>query len=164
LETDTLEVAAFENVKNQTGFCGIWCGSCAAGNGAMTELTRKYEDLVKKHNLEKWASKRFDFKEFAKGLACIQTMPLCSGCRKGGGSSTCKIRICALEKGLTDCSECDQLIACRNFEQLEKTNPKIKEDLMKLRGADRERTIEKWTDESRKRWPHCILSCASTKT
>lgn len=159
-----MKVNTFENVKNQIGFCGIWCGSCAAGNGTMIELTRKYEDLVKKYDLEKWAPKGFDFKEFAKGLTCIQTVPLCPGCRKGGGSPTCKIRICALEKSLTDCSECDQLIACRSFEQVEKNNPKIKEDLMKLRGANRERIIEKWMDELRRKWPHCILSCASTRT
>ena len=33
-----------ENVKDQIGYCGIWCGSCIVGNGALRELTRKYED------------------------------------------------------------------------------------------------------------------------
>jgi len=156
-------VKGFQSVKDQVGFCGIWCGSCPAGNGAMIELTRKYEELVKKYNLEKWVPKGFDFKEFAKGLACIQTMPLCSGCRKGGGGPSCKVRICALGKGLADCSLCDQLIECRNFEQLEAGNPKIKTDLMKIRNVDREKLVERWTSELQTKWPHCILSCAAAE-
>lgn len=158
-----MEVTPFQNVRNQIGFCGIWCGSCPAGNGAIIELTRRYEELVKNCNLEKWVPKDFDFKEFAKGLASIQRVPLCSGCKKGGGSSTCKIRICALKKGVTNCSQCSQLIECRNFDQLEKDYPKIKEDLIKIKDADQKDLIEKWISESKTKWPHCILLCPSSK-
>jgi hypothetical protein len=42
----------FENVRDQIGFCGIWCGSCAVGNGALRELTKRYEDVVKGYGLE----------------------------------------------------------------------------------------------------------------
>jgi len=48
-----LEVDSFKNVKNQIGFCGIWCGSCAAGNGAIVELARRFDEIVKKYELEK---------------------------------------------------------------------------------------------------------------
>jgi len=160
-ETRKLEATAFQNVKEQIGFCGIWCGSCAAGNGAIIELTKRYEKVVKNYNLEKWAPKGFDFREFAKGLSLIQATPLCSGCRKGGGPPNCKIRICALGKGVTDCSVCDQLIECRNFEQLEKSHPKLKEDLLKIKNAERRELIEKWIGELKTKWPHCILTCTS---
>jgi len=154
-----LNIKPFENVKDQIGFCGIWCGSCSGGNGVTMELTERYEEFVKKCNLEKWAPKDFDFKEFMKGLASIQKMPSCPGCLKGGGDPTCKIRICALKKNISDCSQCDQLMECENFETLEKHYPNIKKDLIKNKNANRQKLIEKWTTELKSKWPHCILLC-----
>jgi hypothetical protein len=163
LEMREMATAPFENVKNQIGFCGIWCGSCSGGNGSIIELTRRYEETVKENNLEKWAPKGFDSKEFMKGLALIQTTSSCPGCRKGGGNPSCRIRICALKKNLDDCSQCDGLIACRDFEELERSIPKIKEDLMKIRNMNRKEVIEKWMVELLKKWPHCVLFCSSPK-
>lgn len=121
-----METEPFENVKNQIGFCGIWCGSCLGGNGAIQRLAKKFEEIVKNRGLEEWVPKNFDFKEFVKGLGGMQAMSLCQGCRKGGGPPTCRIRICALERGIRDCNQCEQLIECENFEQLEKTHPRIR--------------------------------------
>ncbi len=81
-----MAVKPFDDVENQIGFCGIWCGSCPAGNGSVVELTRRYEEVVKKNQLEKWAPKDFDFEEFMKGLASLQKVSLCQGCLKGGGN------------------------------------------------------------------------------
>jgi len=160
-----LEARPFENVKSQICFCGIWCGSCMGGNGAILELTRKYEQIIKRSKpaLEKYAPKEFNFNEFMKGLSCIQAMPMCPGCRKGGGNPTCKIRICALEKSMTDCSQCDELIECKNFEELEKSHPTIKKGLMEIKSHDQTELIEKWMGELKNKWPHCILLCTSTK-
>ncbi|NWG10261.1 hypothetical protein HXY33_00685 [Candidatus Bathyarchaeota archaeon] len=41
-----METRPFENIKNQIGYCGIWCGSCLGGNGATQELTRKYAQVT----------------------------------------------------------------------------------------------------------------------
>jgi hypothetical protein len=159
LEKLKLETKGFQNVKNQIGFCGIWCGSCVAGSGAILELTKRYEQVVKNYNLEKWAPKGFDFKEFAKGLACIQAMSLCPGCEKNGGPPTCKIRSCASKKGLADCSQCELLLECGNFEELEKSHPKIRQDLVKIKSKDRGVLVEKWIHELETKWPHCVLAC-----
>lgn len=160
-----METIPFENVKNQIGFCGIWCGSCTAGNGTIQEFASRFEKISKKAKgqLEKWVPKEFDFKEFMKGLTCIQAMSLCPGCKKGGGPPTCTIRICALDKGMTDCSQCDQLKECTNFEQLEKSHPKIKGDLMEIKSKGRPELIEKWMGELKSKWPHCILLCKATE-
>ncbi len=155
----------FENVKNQIGFCGIWCGSCLGGNGAVQELTRKYEQTIKRSQmaLEKWAPKEFDFNEFMKGLACIKAMSLCPGCKRGGGNPVCEIRNCALEKNMTNCSQCNGLAECRNFESLEQGNPKMKEELRKIENADQKEAIERWMSELKTKWPHCVLLCETTK-
>lgn len=134
------------------------------GNGAVQELAKRFEKISKKlPQMEKWIPKEFSFKEFMKGLTCIQAMTLCPGCRKGGGPPTCRIRICALEKGIADCSECEQLVECKNFEELEKDHPKIKEDLMEIKNKNRSELTEKWISELKRKWPHCILLCTSAK-
>ena len=149
----------FDNVKNQIGFCGIWCGSCPAGNGAIVELTGKYEEIVKENQLEKWAPKDFDFKEFMKGLASIQTMPLCRGCLKGDGRPNCEMRVCASNKKINDCSECDQPTACKNLKTLQKmrTGAYHAGLFVKTENVDRQELIEKWTAKLKGKWPCSIL-------
>jgi len=163
LEKNEVEAKGFENVKNQVGYCGIWCGSCLGGNGAVLELTRRYEDLVKKGNLEKWVPKDFDFKEFMKGLVSVQRMPSCPGCKKGGGDSSCAVRLCALRRNVINCGECSDLAECRNFEKLERDCPHLKADLMKINSVGLERMIEKWMSELKVKWPHCTLFCEAAK-
>jgi hypothetical protein len=163
LEKCKLKTETFGNVKGQIGFCGIWCGSCPAGNGAIQELAKRFEEIVKNCELEKWVPKEFNFKEFMKGLDCTQATPSCPGCKKGGGPPTCEVRICALEKGIADCSQCNQLTECRNFEQLEKSYPKIKEGLVEIKNKGQIELLEKWMDELKNKWPHCILLCKATE-
>jgi hypothetical protein len=163
LETGKLAGSGFQNVKNQIGFCGIWCGSCSAGNGAMIELTKKYDDLVDKYRLEKWVPKDFDFKEFKKGLGSIQTMSLCPGCQKNGGPPACKIRTCAVKKGIVNCSQCETLTECSNFQDIEKSHPKIRQGLKEMKNASQNELINKWTDELKTKWPHCVVLCEFSK-
>jgi len=37
---------AFERVRDQVGFCGIWCGSCAVGNGSVGERGAELRELL----------------------------------------------------------------------------------------------------------------------
>ena len=142
-----MENVAFKNVKNQIGFCGIWCGSCVVGNGTLRELTKKYTAIIKNYGLEGWASKDFNFKEFAKGLASIQTSPLCQGCLKGGGRDNCEMRACALNKSLSDCSQCDKPEKCKNLEILQKMRTGARDAglSVKTEDTDSQEFIKKWT-------------------
>lgn len=146
-------------MKNQIGFCGIWCGSCVVGNGALRELTKRYEEIIKNYGLEQWAPKDFDFKEFTKGLASIQTVPLCQGCLKGGGRTNCEMRACASSRNIADCSECDQPLECENSETLQKmrTGAQSAGLFVKTKNVDRHELMEKWISELKGKWPHSIL-------
>jgi hypothetical protein len=154
-----LKAEAFENVKDQIGYCGIWCGSCVGGNGVLRELTRRYEDIIERYGLKEWGPKEFDFKEFMRGLKSIQDMPLCQGCLKGDGRPNCEMRTCASSKRIKDCGECDQPTACKYSEALEKmrTGARAAGLLVKTENVDRRKLIEKWTTELRGHWPHSIL-------
>jgi len=148
-----------DNVKDQIGCCGIWCGSCVAGNGVLRELTKRYEKIITSYDLEQWAPKDFDFKEFANGLKSIQKMPVCPGCLKGGGRDNCEIRVCALSKNFEDCSECDRPEDCENIELLETMQQGAKNAglMVRTENTGRNELLKKWTKQLKNTWPSSIL-------
>ena len=150
---------SFENVKAQIGYCGIWCGSCVAGNGALRELSGRFADVVGNYGLEEWVPPCFDFKEFSKGLESIEEMPLCGGCRSGDGSPDCPMRLCAIDRGVEDCIECGQHEVCGNTERFLKmrTGAFGAGLIVKEGKGDRDELIESWTEELKTSWPSCIL-------
>ena len=154
-----MKAEAFENVKSQIGFCGIWCGSCVVGNGTLGELTKGYGEVVRRYGLAEWAPKDFNFEEFTKGLASIQTIPPCSGCRKGGGRDDCEMRICASGKGIADCSECGRPDMCKNHATLNhmRAGAQLAGLFVKTDKANQEELLANWTAELKGRWPCCIL-------
>lgn len=154
-----MDSKAFENVKNQIGYCGIWCGSCIAGNGALRELTRRYAESVEKYGLKEWAPKDFDFAEFEKGLSSIQGMPLCPGCLKGGGKENCEMKTCACGKKISDCSRCDDPGACQYVEVLKKMRDGATEAglFVKTEKGDNQELISAWTEHMKVKWPSIVL-------
>jgi len=156
-----VKAKAFENVKNQIGFCGLWCGSCVVGNGTLKELTKRYEHMISGYGVDEWGAKGFDSKEFMKGLASIQTLPICQGCLKGGGNDECNIRPCASSRKIHDCTECNELTSCKNLEALQKVRTgALRVGMIAKTGndkADQQQLIEKWSNELRNKWPCLIL-------
>lgn len=153
-----MESKAFKNVKNQIGYCGLWCGSCVVGNGTLKELTKKYEGIIKGYGVNEWGAKDFDSKEFLKGLASIQALPVCQGCLKGDGNDECKIRPCATSKKISDCNECNEVATCKNHEALHKVRTGARHVGMLIKNdKGQEQLIEKWTAELKNKWPSHIL-------
>lgn len=150
---------AFENVRDQIGFCGIWCGSCIVGNGALQELTRRYEELITVYGLEEWGPKDFDYKELLKGLQSIQNTPLCSGCLKGGGRESCEMKSCASSRRITGCHTCREPVVCKHSEPLRHMRSgAIKAGLfITTEDVDRQQLLENWTAKLRTSWPASIL-------
>lgn len=150
---------AFENVKDQIGRCGIWCGSCIMGNGTLRELTKRYDGLIKAYALAEWGPKDFDFAEFSKGLASIQNMPLCPGCLQGGGKENCEMKACTTNKNLNDCTECNKQESCKHIDILNNMrsgalNVGI---FVKTEDVDRSKLIANWTADLKNSWPCCTL-------
>ncbi len=150
---------AFESVKDQIGYCGIWCGSCIVGNGTLRELTKRYEDLIRGYGIDDWGAKGFDPKEFMKGLSSLQNLHICVGCRKGGGNEECRIRPCASSRKIADCTECDEPGTCKNSAALQKVRKGALAVGMvaKDRKCSQQQLIEKWTAEIRDKFPYCLI-------
>lgn len=156
-----MESKAFANVKNQISYCGLWCGSCVVGNGALKELTKRYEHIIGGYGVDEWGAKDFDGKEFMKGLASIQTLPICKGCLKGGGNNECKIRPCASNKKISDCTECNEQKTCKNHEALQKVLTGALQVSMIIKTnedkADKQELIKKWTAKIKNKFPNCVI-------
>jgi len=117
----------------------------------LKELTKRYEHLIRGYGIDAWGAKDFDGKEFIKGLTSIQSLPICRGCREGGGNEVCRMRPCASERRLPDCIECDGMKSCKNFDALKKVREgaigvgmlaKAEDD-----HSDHQRLIRKWITE-----------------
>lgn len=154
-----MSAKAFMNVKNQIGYCGLWCGSCIVGNGSLKELSKRYAHLIKGYGVTEWGTKDFDSKEFMKGLASIQNLPVCAGCRKGGGNDQCKIRPCASGKKISDCDECNKTNICNNAEALQKVRSGALAVgmILKTGKGDQATIVKKWTAETRGKFPYCVI-------
>lgn len=146
-----MKTSAYKNIKDQVGYCGIWCGSCVVGNGALKELTSRYKKVIQDYGLEHWAPKTFDFKEFLKGLETIEAMPLCAGCRKGGGWDTCPMRACVKERKIPDCAECSDQATCPHSASLEKMRAgSLRAGLfVKTRKGNQKKLVAQWAPKLR---------------
>ena len=155
----SMEPKAFANVKNQIGRCGIWCGSCAVGNGTLRQLAKRSEHLVGGYGVDKWGATDFDGQEFMKGLKAISVLPVCAGCLKGGGNDACRIRPCAVNRKLPDCTECKETQTCENSAALQKVRTGALEVGMLARFENDQtgprELIEKWTAELASKCSHC---------
>jgi len=156
---NTSKISAFEDIKQQFGYCGIWCGSCVAGNGTLQELTRRYKEVTEAYDLKDWCPKDFDYGEFSKGLESIRNMPLCPGCLKGGGNPECVMRPCARKKQLDDCSDCPDPGACEHRPALDKMRTAALEAglLVKTQKGETGALIREWTAKLKTTWPSLIL-------
>jgi hypothetical protein len=125
----------------------------------LRELTRRYEHLIRGYGIDEWGAKDFDGEEFIKGLTSIQSLPICRGCRKGGGNEACRMRPCAFEKKLPDCIECDETKSCENREALKKVRDGALGVGMLAKAendhSDHQQLTKKWTTEIRTKCPTC---------
>jgi hypothetical protein len=152
-------LAAFENVRGQIGCCGIWCGSCAVGNGSLRTLTAKYEAVIQSHGLEHWAPDDIDYKEFVRSLEAVRRVASCGGCRKGGGRDDCKLRSCCGSKGLKDCLECGERSACEHHDLLEhmRSGARAAGLFVKESIGPNEPILREWETKVRSSWPSFVL-------
>jgi hypothetical protein len=150
---------AFESVKDQIGYCGIWCGSCVVGNGTLRDLTRMYRPILDGYGVLEWGPKDFDSLEFLKGLESVANLPVCPGCLKGGGRDNCELRSCALSKGIDGCDRCDTIETCGHKEILDhmRTGSLAAGLFVNTENQDKQELIETWTADLKKRLPCCIL-------
>lgn len=140
---------AFENVKDQLGYCGLWCGSCLVGNGTLNELSRKCSKAISDYGVNEWGPKDIDYGGTLKGLDAISLMEPCCGCLKGGGRTNCEIRACAVKNNLKECVDCGMHGGCQNTAIIMHMREGASRVGMKVKSkrGDQTKIVEKWVAE-----------------
>ena len=153
-----MDQSAFENVRQQIGACGIWCGSCAVGNGSLRLASQRTFEVLESHGIEHWAPPELDYQALAKGLSTVSDISTCPGCRQGGGRAGCEMKACSAERGLSECSECEAA-DCPHAKILDHMRSgALKAGLfIKLKPGDSKALIQEWTEELAGQFPSCLL-------
>jgi hypothetical protein len=154
----------FDNVRDQIGRCGLWCGSCGVGNGALALVAKRLLEIYDGYDVSAWGPKDFDVEEFRKGLRSLSAMEGCRGCLEGGGNPECKMRPCAESKSIGDCTECEEQADCPNRKILDHYHcgAQAVGMIIKTEKEGNETFIETRMDALKRSWPACILFVEST--
>ena len=117
-------------------------------NGQTRDTASKLQRLLEAYKYAEWAPQVASFfpatahyPEFEGVLEWLMTQD-CLACRQGGGPPHCAIRICAKEKGLTGCWECEAT-ACEKLGELDKVSPPSSEN----RECIQVKGLEAWLQE-----------------
>jgi hypothetical protein len=135
------------NGKELTTYCGLYCGACAIKNGQIRNAAASLQDLLKAYSYAEWAPLMAEFApatthypEFEGVLEWVMDQD-CPGCLEGGGGPTCPIRLCARQKELVGCWECEQ-DACDKLAPIDDKSPSAEN-----RRRIREIGLEAWLEE-----------------
>jgi hypothetical protein len=108
--------------ENLIAYCGLYCCDCTNYKGEVADLARDLRKKLREAKFDRTAKALAPaFKEYADYDKCYATLGAmvrmrCSrGCRNGGGNPGCKIRTCAVKKGLGGCWECEDFESCVKF-------------------------------------------------
>jgi len=150
---------AYENVKDQVGGCGIWCGSCAVGNGAIRELARRLSEVLGAHGASEWVPPETDYATFSRDLDTIVDVAECAGCRRGGGRDDCALRACSVERRHATCAACPDLGACASSELLGHMRDGARRAGLRVVDPDEDpkAVLGTWQRELPRTWPGLIL-------
>jgi len=136
--------------RGLAAYCGLYCGACAIMGGQIRDTARSLARLLEAYDYAEWAPTLADFVPAVKGWGEFEgvlgwlTTQDCPGCLAGGGNPECAIRICAREKGLAGCWECDQE-PCEKLEEIDQGYPGVAENRQRIR----EIGLDAWLAEQR---------------
>jgi len=118
--------------------------------GRIRNTAESLQGLLEAYDYADWAPMLAEFvpatkhyPEFEGVLAWLTTQD-CEGCPAGGGNPDCAIRICAKEKGLAGCWECDQE-PCEKLGEIDEGYPGVVENRQRIR----EIGLEAWLAEQK---------------
>lgn len=103
----------------KTGYCGLYCGDCKFGTGAIPDLARDLRKELREFRFDKVADS-VPFPEFKNYQDCYEVLGAmvklrCKGCRGGQRSKFCNIAKCAIKKELAGCWGCVDMTGCRKL-------------------------------------------------
>lgn len=148
-----------KNILEFTAYCGLYCGDCIPFNQKLFDAAEILIRELEQSQFEKYAElkggRNVSFRmydTFREVLSEIPAFRCTRPCRNGGGNPECKIRKCAMEKGIQGCWECVSFEGCVSLRPLRVYHGDT--PIRNLR-CIRQNGIADWAD---KRGPHYLWS------
>jgi len=151
------EIKQMDNLKFVT-YCGLYCGLCS-NRGRIPKQADALRETMAKEKYDKWATGIPNFNEFWEYLTNhCEPDECCPGCRQGGGSPSCTIRKCAIEKKIDVCVFCKEF-PCKRILGLAKGYTTLIADSKRMK----EIGIDTWVREQEERaktgFAYCDIRC-----
>ena len=128
-------------------YCGIYCGLCAK-RSRIPQLARRLREAMEDEGWDKWyvdvEAYRESFPTFWSFLKRLEQNGC--ACREGGGPPGCRVRRCAMERGVEACPLCPEY-PCEMIKVIAEHNPTLIHDGMRMRRIG----IERWIEEQEER-------------
>ncbi len=113
-------------------YCGLPCDSCPIRHSDVADLASQLADSLSQDSwkqlciglsaIEKHFSALQEYGEILNSLKLLGEIECQHPCKKGGGSTDCKIRQCCLEKELEGCWVCAEFESCEKLNWLQPVN------------------------------------------
>ena len=139
--------------EHHVSYCGSYCHLCDWHTGKIRLGYRDALRAFEKYGLQRFLAKDVDAQQFRQGLEALSQSSICPGCKAEApvwkpDEDRCKIRQCALRRGLDLCCECEGF-PCETLE----SNPGV----VKFHCLDnlreiKEHGIRAWIDKEWDRW------------
>jgi len=123
-----------------TSPCGLFCQDCIPADTGFFKLLEELKEVLKKLEFHRYAALKSktvpalaDYPVFEKVLSGMAGLACQAPCRRGGGKSDCRVRLCVGEKGYQGCWECsghgtcDLLGPLKEFHHLDRNLRMIRE-------------------------------------
>lgn len=137
-----------EEYLNSTSYCGLYCGSCPFGTGAIPDLARDLRKELRSCRFNEIAE-TIPFESLKKYPDCYEVLGemvklRCNGCRNGMRSRYCDVAKCAIRKKYTGCWECDEFSSCKKLKFLEPIHGEAhKKNMRKIKKAG----VKAWAED-----------------
>ena len=113
-------------------YCGLYCGDCFIRVRKIADLAKQLSNELKECKFEKHAKglsrliKEFKplshYEKFYKALCSLEGLRCEKSCKQRGGTTSCKVRECCINKGIDGCWLCDEFECCEKLAWLKPVN------------------------------------------
>ena len=127
-------------------YCGLYCGDCNIRKGEIANLAKQLMDKLDEAHFEQEArglAQMIDemkalsyYEEFHDVLCALDKYRCSSVCKQGGGTQSCLIRKCCVQKRIEGCWLCPDFEQCDTLAWLKPVNGDANlKNLRKIRKA-----------------------------
>ena len=113
-------------------YCGLYCGDCFIRKCEIADLAKELSEKLNQVHFEQYAEGLSNiisefkplspYKKFFNALCSLDGLRCQKYCKQGGGSTSCKIRICCQKKNIEGCWQCEQFEDCEILAWLKPVN------------------------------------------